>query len=173
MSDDTDYVRFNVRMPKKLRDDAKRNTERGELAESTRDVFKRKAYGVDATGEPSEAERLQAELREVRSRIDDLRRDRGKIENEIRAQETRAARLEERISELEEQRSEIEQTLTTLENMLQSGDRMWPTRIKNAADVDPDTARELYQELKDRNSELPEAAFEEPEVHTPADWRDA
>jgi len=33
MTDKDDDVRFNVKMRKQLRDDAKRNTERGELSE--------------------------------------------------------------------------------------------------------------------------------------------
>jgi len=171
MSDD-DKVRFNVRMPEQLRDDAKRNSERGELADEVRDVFRRKAYGTGATDNPSEIEEKRAELRETRERLDEKRRKRGKIENQIQSLETRTARLEEQISELEEERDELEQTLDTLENMLQSGERMWPVRIKNAADVDPDTARDLYEELRGRNAELPDEAFEEPTVQSPADWRD-
>jgi len=172
MSDD-DYVRFNVRMPRKLRDDAKRNTERGELAEETRDVFRRKAYNIDPDGQPSELEQTKAELRDVRNSIDELRHERSKIDAKIDSEETRAARLEERLSELKQERGEIEQSLTLLENMLQSGDRMWPTRIKTAVDVDRGTANELYEELKSRNTELPEEAFEEPSIHTPADWKEA
>lgn len=172
MSDD-DYVRFNVRMPEKLRDDAKRNTERGELAEETRSVFRRKAYGVGGTEKLSELEQVKAELREVRNNIDDLRHKRNQIDAEIQTEETRAARLEERVDKLEEQRDDLHSSLETLENMLQSGDRMWPTRIKNAADVDMDTAEELYHELRGRNDDLPEAAFEEPSLQEPADWRDA
>lgn len=172
MNDDKDQeVRFNVKMRMQLRDDAKRNTKRGELSEEIRDLFRRKAYGEQAAGETNEIDQLKAELRSVRDRIEDLRKERGKIENELESQERRGARLEERISALERDQQELTQTLETLENMLQSGERMWPTRVKNAADVDRDTAQKLYQQLKDRNGELPTAAFEEPSVHEPNDWR--
>lgn len=169
MSED---VRFNVQMPKQLREDAKENTQRGELSEEVRELFRRKAYGMGAGERPSKTEQLKAELREVRTRIDDKRHERDKIDAEIQSLETRAARLEERLSELKEERSEMEQSLDVLENMLQNGERMWPVRIKNAVDVDHDTAKELYQQLRAENAELPDAAFEEPGVHTPTDWRD-
>jgi len=173
MTEKDDDVRYNVQMRRQLREDAKRNTERGELAQSVRDVFRQKAYGQRAAGETTELERVKAELTDVRERIDDLRTERGRIDNEIEAQERRANRLEERVDALERESDELEQTLETLENMLHSGERMWPVRVKNAADVDADTAEELYSRLKNRNADLPEAAFEEPGVHTPTDWRDA
>jgi chromosome segregation ATPase len=171
MSED-DKVRFNVKMDEKLRDDAKRNTERGELSEEVRSVFRRKAYGIDSEGKPSEIERKKAQLRDVRDSIDKKRRERERINAEISAEETRATRLEERISELEEERDELGQAVDMLENMLHDGDRMWPVRIKNAVDVDLSTANELYQQLQERNAELPEAAFTEPRVEDPVDWTD-
>lgn len=170
MSDDE--VRFNVKMPRTLRDDAKENAMRGELSEEVRNLFRQKAYGVGKSDSPSELEQTEAELREVRNQIDGLRHDRNKINAEIDSKETRAVRLEERISELKSDESEMEHALGVLENMLRNGERMWPVRIKNAVDVDPGTAQQLYTELQARNSELPEAAFKEPNIHAPNDWRD-
>lgn len=171
---DTDeQVRYTVQMPKRLREDAKRNVERGELAEEVRDIFRQRAYGVGASEQPSELEKAKAELRDVRSTIDDLRHKRSQLDAQIEAKETRASRLEERISALEEQKSELEATIDTLENMLKNGERMWPTRIKNAADVDPGTAEEIYHELQERNPDLPDPAFEEPQIDTPSDWTEA
>jgi predicted nucleic acid-binding Zn-ribbon protein len=172
MTDD-DYVRYTVQMPRELREDAKRNTERGELAEEVRDVFRQRAYGIGGTDSPSELDKVKAELRDVRQTIDDLRHRRRQLDAEIEAKETRATRLEERIEALEEERSELETTVDMLENLLLDGDRMWPTRIKNAADVDPSTAEEIYHELRDRNPDLPDAAFEEPALSDPADWTEA
>jgi len=166
-------VRYNVKMPKRLRDDAKRNTERGDLAKDVRKVFRRRAYGAGAVEEESKLDRAQNELEQVRERIEDLRRKRGRIQNEIESQERRATRLEERISSLEEERDEVEQAIQTLENMLQNGERMWPTRIKNATEFDKSTAEEIHVELKNRNTELPERAFKEPPIHEPNNWIEA
>jgi len=173
MSNDDDDVRFNVKMPADLRDDAKRNAERGELSKEVRDLFRRKAYGATEGTQPSKLDQKQSELAEVRQQIDELRHKRSRLDTKIESKETRAARLEEQISSLIEERDELEQAMETLENMLHSGERMWPTRIKNAADVDAETARRLYDELKDANADLPDAAFEEPEVRDPNDWRKA
>jgi chromosome segregation ATPase len=172
-NDKDDEVRYNVKMRRQLREDAKRKAERGELADDVRNLFRRKAYGEQAAGETTELERTKAELRDVRDRIDDLRRERSQIDSEIQAQETRATRLEERVEALEEQQNDLEQTVETLENLLQSGERMWPTKVKNAADVDKDTAVQLHEQLKDRNADLPTEAFEQSSVHEPFDWMEA
>lgn len=172
MTDKDDEVRYNVKMRKQLREDAKRNTERGELAQEVRNVFREKAYGHGARESVSELERKQAELSEVRDRIDDLRDERAKIEREIESQERRETRLEEQIQRLEQSQSEMQQSLDVLENMLQNGDRMWPVKIKNAVDVDRSTANKLYEELKDRNPDLPDKAFSEPGIHDSNGWKD-
>lgn len=174
MTDDptNEEVRYNVKMPKKLREDAKRKTERGELSQEVRDLFRRKAYGADASEEFSELEQKKAELREVRRDIDRLRDDRADIENKIEAKERRETRLEEEIGRLEQETEQLKTHFEMLENMLHSGEYIWPVRIKNAADVDASTARQLHRELRDRNPEVPERAFEEPHIHDPDDWRE-
>jgi hypothetical protein len=60
-------------MPEELREDAKAKTERGELAEEVRDLFRQKAYGMGAGESPTELERKKAELESVRNNIDNLR----------------------------------------------------------------------------------------------------
>lgn len=172
MTDTDKTVRYNVQMPETLREDAKANSERGELASEVRDVFRRKAYGLGESETPSQIEQTKAELREVRNQIDEWRAKRDRIDAKIKTKEARANRLEERLSDLEEERSEMDTYLEVLENMLQNGERMWPVRIKNAVDVNRDTAGELYEELRARNGELPDAAFDEPSIHTPSDWRE-
>jgi chromosome segregation ATPase len=174
MTDDPteETVRYNVQMPKKLRDDAKRQTKRGELAQQVRDVFRRTAYGAEASEEFNELEQKKAELREVREHIDNLRNKREKIGTQIKSQERRATRLEEQISSLKQETSQLETQLEMLENMLHSGEYIWPIRIKNAADVDMSTAKQLHKELQQRNSEVPQTAFQEPHMHDPDDWRE-
>jgi len=170
MSDDE--VRYNVKMPRRLREDAKRNTERGDLATEVRKVFRREAYGEGSIEESTELDKAKSELQEVREHIDNLRRERGRIDNEIESQETRAARLEERISSLEQEQDEIEHHLEMLENMLQNGERVSLTRIKNATDMDDTAAMKIKQQLRDRNPEIPDKAFELASTHEPTDWRE-
>lgn len=172
MTDGDDEVRYTVKMPKRLRRDAKKNSEHGELAEAVRGVFRERAYGIGRSEQPSELGKKQAELREVRERIDQLRHKRKQIEAEIETKESRQNRLEEDIRQLEQQQSQVEQSVEMLTNMVENGECLWPTRIKNAADVDEQTAVQIHERLIDENPELPPRAFEEPNIHEPNDWRE-
>jgi len=169
MSDEK--VRFNVQMPESLRSDAKAKTERGELAEEVRDLFRRKAYGMGSGESSTELERKKAELESVRNDIDNLRHRRRQTDAKIETKEARAARLEEQIAEMEEQRDEVKQSLRMLENMIRNGERLWPKKIENYADVDAQLAEEMHHDLQDELGEVPEAAFEKPTRDEAADWR--
>lgn len=166
-----DFVRYNVRMPEKLRDDAKRSAERGELSEEVRSLFHRIAYGsVHGTG-TSELEKARAELESVRNHKDDLRRERRRIDAEIESVESRETRLEEQVERLEATTDELEETINALERMLLNGERMFPKRIENAVDdldVDADRVR---RELQDRNPEVPDYAFELSSPSRPNNWK--
>lgn len=166
MSDDNE-VRFNVVMPERLRDDAKRNTERGELSEDVRDLFRRKAYGAAGTSENTELEQAQAELNDIRDRIDELRRERRRIDAEIETQESRATRLEERISKLEEGSDKFETVVETLESMLLDGSRIYAERVDDELD-----AVRVIKELRSRNPDVPDEAFRLSKPDEPFDWRD-
>ena len=166
MSDDE--VRFNVAMPARLRDDAKRNTERGELSQDVRDLFRRKAYGSAGTSDNTELEQKQAELNDVRDRIDDLRKERRRIDAEIETQESRATRLEERISKLEDGSDKFDTVLETLEKMLLDGSRIYPERVDDELEAD-----RVIQELRSRNPDVPDEAFRLSKPDEPFDWRDS
>ena len=165
--DKDDDVRITVQMRRQLREDAKRNTERGELSEEVRDLYRRIAYGTDGTSENSELQKAQAELDDVRDRIDELRKERRKIDAEIESQESRAARLEERISNLEQRDDKFDTVVETLETMLWDGSRIFPERVDDAVD-----ATAVIEELKERNPDVPEYAFQLAETHEPTDWRE-
>jgi len=165
--DKDDEVRISVKMRRQLREDAKRNTERGELSEEVRDLYRQIAYGAAAKQEHSELERAKTELEAVRDRLDDLRRERRKIDAEVESQETRAARLEERISSLEEQSDRFETVADTLEGVLLDGGRIFPNRVDDDLD-----ATAVIAELKDRNPDVPDYAFKLSAPHEPNDWRD-
>lgn len=167
MSNKDETVRYNVQMRRQLREDAKRNSERGELAEDVRNLFKRRAYGTGGINENTELERLKAELQEVRDRIDDLRRQRREIDTEIESQETRANRLEERISNLEEKDDKFETVVSTLESVLLDGGRVFPERVDDGLNADA-----VIEELKNRNPDVPAKAFRLAKPHEPTDWRE-
>ena len=169
MTNKDDTVRFNVQMPRHLREDAKRKTERGELAEETRDLFRRLAYGHDGTKQNPEVDRVKAELRDARDHLDTLRSKRRRIEADIEDEESRITRLEERLDNLQASEEKFENAVETLEQVLLNGGRIFPERID-----DDLNAGAVIQELKERNPEIPDYAFEVagkgPE--DPADWRE-
>jgi len=165
MSGGDDEVRFNVKMRQQLRDDAKRNTERGELSEDVRDLFRRKAYGV-AGDETSELERKKAELRDVRGRKDELRQERRRINAELESQEDRETRLEEQIAQLEERDDKFSTVVETLETMLLDGARIFPERVDDDLD-----AQRVIDELKERNPDVPDSAFRLANPNEENDWR--
>jgi len=168
MSDKDEEVQYNVKLRRQLREDAKRNTKRGELAEDVRDLFRRKAYGFSADSENTELERTRAELEKVRERIDDLRRERRRIDAEIESQESRATRLEEKVSRLEERDDRFSTVVETLESLLLDGARIFPERVDDDLD-----AEAVITELKERNPDVPAKAFELSTPNEPTDWRDA
>jgi len=171
MSDD-ETVRYNVQMPRELRQDAKRNADRGELAEEVRDLFRRKAYGDVAAGEsPTELQRARQKLKDARRQLEDYRHKRDQYKAKVSSQETRVARLEEQVSELEKNRSETQQAYDTLETMLHNGERLTVTRIKNVTDTDERTAHELQQQLRSENPDVPDAAFELADLREDSDWK--
>jgi len=167
MSDKDEEVRFNIKMRQQLRDDAKRNTEHGELSEDVRDLFRRKAYGVAGSESTTELERKKAEIRDVRDRKDDLRRERRRIDAELESQEEREARLEEQIAHLEERDDKFSTVVDTLETMLLDGARIFPERVDDDLD-----AQRVVDELQERNPDVPGHAFRLAKRHEANDWRE-
>lgn len=166
-------VRFNVKMPQTLREDAKRNADRGELSEDVRKLFRRKAYGLGRGEFTTELEETEAELESVRNELDDLRRKRNELEAKISSKEARENRLVEKRDRLKEEQDDRSQTLDMLENMLKDGERVFLERIENYADVETETARTILQQLKDRNPDMPEDAFKLSEPQEPLNWKQA
>jgi predicted nuclease with TOPRIM domain len=171
MSDET--AKFTVQMPKSLREDAKRNSDRGDLSKDVRKLFRRRAYGLGNGEFTTELEETQAELKSVRNELDDLRRDRNKLEAKIQSKEGRENRLKEKLDRLQQEKEDRTQTLNMLENMLHDGERIFMQRIKNYAEVGEDEAVDMLQQLKDRNPDVPEKAFELSHPNEPYDWKEA
>lgn len=172
MNDGDEEVQYTVKMPRRLREDAHRETERGELSTDVRDLFRRKAYGTAGSKESTELERKQAELEKTRERQDDLRRKRRRIDAELESQQTRETRLEEQIQRLQEQQDERSGTIETLESMLQNGERMYDARVRNAIEGTGLDVQIVIEELQERNPDVPDCAFRLSEPHEPLDWRD-
>lgn len=168
-----EQVMYSVRMPRRLRRDAKRKTERGELSSAVRELFERTAYG-EGPGETDELERLKNELENERDHIDDLRSDRRRIDAKIETAEQAIARLEERISAIQAKRDNVDVALENFEAMLENGDRVSPrmNSVQDAAEKRGMSPEQFIKELQERNPDIPDHAFRLAEENEPYDWRE-
>jgi chromosome segregation ATPase len=166
-------VRFTVQMPRSLREDAKKSADHGDLSNEIRKLFRHKAYGLGDGETTTELDETEAKLKSVREDLDNLRERRNDLESKISSKEAKENRLVEKLDRLKQEREDRSQTIEVLENMLYDGQRIFMERIKNYADVSEGQAIDMQQELKDRNPDVPDEAFELSEAHEPTNWIEA
>lgn len=160
MSDDKNIVRTTVSVPEHLREAAKRNSEHGEISERVRDVLREIAYGENI----AEHERKKQELAQTRQKKDELRNKLTEIQAELENVERKERRLEEQIEQSQTTEQEYKTILQTLEAEVRDGANITVQRrsVKNAAEIKGIEPEEVVGELKDRNPEIPEHAFQPP-----------
>lgn len=149
---------------------AKQKLDHGEMSERLRETLEAIAHGADVAEQSRLKDRLRdlrEEKREKESEIRALQNDRDEIDRNIE-------RIEQRLDELLDQQGEYDGALAMLESELHEGGYVWPAKpsVREAAQVGQTTPENVIQDLKERNSEVPECAFSEPTVHGPNDWRD-
>lgn len=164
---DEDVVRTTIRMPRNLRDEAKAQAEHGQLSEMVRDVFREIAFGEDI----NKREQYKRQLERIRDDKDDIRADIRDLQTELEKLEAQEARLEERLNETTSLRDKYDGMLEMLEHELYSGENIFAEHaaVKRAArtsNLEPD---QVIEELKERNPEIPEYAFE-PKMHADREW---
>lgn len=128
------------------------------------------AYGTQTT-----------ERRRLKDKLEDLRKERREIDNDIdekkheRDEKERGiSRVEERLDTLMQQDGEYDGFLEAIESNLHQGYRVDPNhgQIEDAADLGDCTRDEVIKDLKERNPELPDKAFREPNHDEPANWKE-
>lgn len=168
MSEEKKLVTF--RQEKETVELAKEKLEHGEMSERLRQTLAQIAHGADVAEQSRLKDRVQ-ELRRQRRKKDrqirELQNDRDEIDRDIE-------RIEERLDSLMEQEGEYDGALSMLESELREGNYVFPNKssVKEAASVGQTTPETVIQDLKERNADVPEAAFELPKVHQPNDWRE-
>lgn len=155
-----------VRVTEDLKNDAKENTEHGEISKELRDVLRRLAYGKSSI--ESRREKIKWKLRRKRDLIDEKRRERRRIDAEIDSLESEAARLEAELSEMEERSDAKSVLIDQLDHQLNQGERVTPEKIGDQFDAD-----EIISELMNRNPDVPDAAFRSPNPGEPWNWKAA
>lgn len=166
MSDD-DTVQVKHLVPEHTRDAAQDRTEYGELSELVRGLYQRIAFGEEV----EERESLKKELQRVRNEKDDIRGQIRGLQAELQTIETKEARLEEKLSEFTDDEQKYIGHLESLESRLYDGSNITPGDggVESASNVGKCDPEEVIEDLKERNPEIPEYAFEEVR-HTDEEW---
>lgn len=166
MSDD-DHVRVGHRVPKHVRDAAQASTEHGELSEMVRSLYRRVGHG-DAEGG---ADSVAIELERVRAKKDDLRDEIKTLQTELQTLEQQETRLEEKLTKHRSRQDKYEGHLESLEQQLRDGTRVFGElpSVKRAASTVGKSEEEVVYDLKDRNPDVPDHAFESG-LHSTETW---
>ena len=166
MSDD-DRVLVTVLVDEHARDAAQDRTEHGEISERLRSEVNRLAFGEDV----EERESVKRELERTRDNKDDLRAKIREFQNELQSLESKETRLEERLSNFVDDEQKYIGHLESLESQLYEGANVDSGHggVKRAANVAKCDPEDVIDELKERNPEIPEYAFEKA-LHSDEDW---
>jgi len=167
-TDDQEYARYTVRVPKSAKELAMDKTEHGEMAEKIRTTFQTVAFGEEV-GERSQLER---ELTEVRQKKDDVRAEIRELQAELDTLEQRETRIEDSLSSLSSKEDKFEGMLEMLEELLYDGVHMWPDngKVQKAAAIGGIEPEGVIKKLKDRNPNIPEYAFKS-KLKASKEWR--
>jgi len=166
MTNDKSQINFEVdRDAKEL---AKDKLDYGELSTELRETIHRIAFG----DEISKRERAHKRLAELREEKDSIRGTIRQKQTELEEVEDEIARLEERIDNLERREDKYEATLEMLEEILYAGQRVFKEhgQVMKAAKVGGVDAEDVLEELKERNPQIPDHAFQQA-MHSSKKWR--
>lgn len=144
--------------------------EHGEMSEKLRLHVAWLAYG----DQYSERQKIRADLTNARDKRRKLTEEVQRIETDIHGWEGRISELEGRLSEIDDIEGEYKGALQVIEHMLREGARAPPdhVQIKRAAEIkrcDPD---QVIQDLKERNPNVPERAFQWAADGESANWKE-
>jgi len=169
MTDNDKLVNFKA--PETTVEEAKSGLDHGELSEELRATVQRLAHGADVAEETRLTDRLQT-LREERR---NKRQERENIEQELEELNRDIERVEQRLDALRDQQGEYDGVLAMLEEDLNDGVRILggSDKIKRAAKLGDCDVEDVIADLKERNPNLPDAAFERADAQEPANWQEA
>jgi len=164
----TDEKLVNFKADEKLHNAAKQNAEHGELSQRFREVLKELAYGAAAT----ERERVQERLTSLRDQRRDVDADIQRLKSKRDELDRKIERAERKLNELQELDGKYDGMLETIESQLHDGVRFPPggPPIQKAAGIIDATADDVIADLKERNPDVPDAAFRPARDDEPPQW---
>lgn len=168
MSDD-EKVQTTTLMKRHVRDTAHEKTEHGEMSERVRALYREVAYGEVY----DEREQLQTRLDNLTEKLAEKRRKKNDLESDISDIEAKVDKVQRRLSEQNTESAEYKAHLESIESMLHDGQRVTTqmSAVETAAEKKGVTREDVIEQLKERNPDVPEAAFELATAAEPVDWR--
>lgn len=152
----------NFKAPKNTVETAKAKLNHGEMSERLRKTLEEIAHGKDVAEQTRVKERLKKEReerREIEREIRDKQQERDEKDRIIE-------RLEEKLDTLSEQEGEYDGFLQSIEADLHDGKHVWKDhgKIEEAAELVDCRPKDVIEDLKERNPNLPESRFNPKDV---------
>lgn len=168
MSDDKDK-RVGFRVEEDTYKVAKSKLEHGEMSDRLRETIVEIAHGADT----AEKGRVKANLEEWRDERNDIDAEIQKLKSDRRNLERKISRAEDRLNDLQEQTGEYDGTLAMLESDLWDGLRIFDgsKKVKEAASLGDCEAKDVVNDLQERNPEAPACAFRPGRDGEEPNWR--
>ncbi len=155
---DDEPVQVSHMVPRHHREQASKNTEYGVVSEAVREVYRLLAEGADL-----DAVRLEMKLNMVR-------RDRKRVEEQIADLRSeldhlgsREDELKERVEQYTDREDEYERLMSELDEELTNGYAVFTDhgKVQKAAQASDKTPSEIMDALRERNPNVPEPLFED------------
>lgn len=156
---DEEMVRVNVEVPKSVRDTATEKLEYGGLSREIRERLHEIAFGPELT----QRTRLERRRESLKDDLREKREARRKIETEIETLENRILAVDEKLASVTSREDKFEAKLEELESQLRrDGIRVFTDHpaVGRAAATGEVEVEGVIRELKDRNPDVPDFAFE-------------
>ena len=154
---------INVKVDRKTKELIKEKYGHGALTEIVRKELERKAHG----GHGTELEKVKLELRELRNKREELKKEKAAIDADINTVELKIERRETDLERLINEGDAYQAVLETIESMMhENGMHVDPGhgQVEKAANVGGCAPEDVINDLKDRNEELPDEQFEPKQV---------
>lgn len=149
-----------VEVPENTKEIAKKNLEHGGLSRVVRETLARIAHGEEI----AEAKRVKDHLETLRDERATLKQERDRIENELQDVERKIERAEQKLDRLRNIEGEYEGRLQSIEDrMHEERHHFWESHneIVEVADTYGREPREVLNDIRQRNPELPDGLFRE------------
>lgn len=161
MSDDNeDMVPIHVKVPREVKETAKEKLQHGGLSREVRDTLERIAFG----GELNKRSRLERQRDLLKEEVREARKEQREISARIEDKEDRISAIDTKLSNLTKREDKYEAKLEELESKLrEDGMRIDPGRkdVKRAAGTGEIEPEGVIRDLKERNPDVPDFAFED------------